>query len=107
MPVLVAILRDTPDQEKADHWSDPNEAGELRRYAAEAVEWLTDDPDVLLFVARTCLRDRYWKCRMNGLGLLERLGERGQELLPVVQRLVGDEVAEIREWAERVLNRSV
>ena len=94
VPALVAVLQETTDQE---------EAGELRRYSAEAIERLTDDPAVLLSVARACLQDRFWKCRMVGLGLVEQLGERGRELLPLVQLLVTDEVAENRASAERIV----
>ena len=86
VPALMEAFKQTADQE---------EAGELRRYAAEAIERLTDDPIVLLSVAHACLADRFWKCRMIGLGLVERLGEQGRELLPLVQLLVADEEAEI------------
>ena len=48
VPALVAVLQETADQE---------EAGELRRYSAEAIERLTDDPD-RAFVGRSCLSCR-------------------------------------------------
>ena len=83
-------------QEATANWSDGNEAGELRRYAAEAIERLSDDHDVLLSVARSCIQDQYWKCRMVGLGLIEQIGERGRELVQFVQPLVKDELPEIR-----------
>jgi HEAT repeat protein len=94
VPALVAVLRESADLEAA---------GELRRYSAEAIERLTDDPEVLLPVARASLQDRFWKCRMIGLGLVEQLGEGGRELLPFVQLLVNDETAEIRGRAERIV----
>lgn len=97
VPALVAILQETRDQE---------EAGELRRYSAEAIERLTDEPAMLLSLARGCLADRFWKCRMVGLGLVEQLGERGRELLPLVQPLLTDEVVEIRASAERIVSDS-
>ena len=94
VPALVLVLQETAE-----------EAAELRRYAAEAIERLTDEPSVLLSVARACLQDRFWKCRMVGLGLVEQLGERGRELLPLVQPLVNDEVVENRRRAEQIVIR--
>ncbi len=104
VPVLLAILEQTPDQEATAHWSDRNEAGELRRYCAEAIERITDDHDLVLSVARACLQDSYWKCRMVGLGLIEQIGGRGRELLPLVRPLLNDELSEIRASAERIVN---
>ena len=80
-----------------------NDAGELRHRAAEAVERLTEDLGVLLPLARCCLEDRFWKCRLFGLGLVRRLGEQGRELLSLVKPLVNDEEAEIRQSAERIV----
>ena len=79
----------------------------MRSYAVEAVERLTDEIDVLTTVARHCLRDRFWKCRMRGLFLIERLLKRQPELrdglVPMIEPLVKDEVEEVRGNARRVL----
>ncbi len=79
VPMLLNVLEQSADSPDAD---------ELRRCAAEAVEGLADDGDVLFAVARLCLIDPYYKCKLIGLGLIERLGERGAELRPLVERLV-------------------
>lgn len=82
--------------------SDQSDGQELRRCAAEAVEQLTNDPEVLMTLAQSCLSDRFYKCRLIGLNLVEKLGERGRELLSLVQSLVKDEVMEIKMEARRV-----
>jgi len=75
--------------------------------AAEAIENLTGEMDVLLKVAQLCLRDRNWKCRMRGLFLVERLLKRQSDLrdglVPLIEPLVKDEVEEIREKARRIV----
>lgn len=58
MPILVGLIEELKDQPEAD---------EFRRFAVEAVERLTDDSDVLTTVARHCVHDRAWECRMKGL----------------------------------------
>jgi HEAT repeat protein len=98
MPILLSLIEETKDQPLAD---------ELRRFAVEAVERLTDDSDVLTTVARQCVHDRAWECRMKGLFILERLLKRQPELreglVPLLEVLVSDEVEEIRERARRIL----
>jgi hypothetical protein len=46
---------------------------------------LTSESDVLLQVARTCLKDRYFKCKMIGLDLIGRIDESGRELTPLAE----------------------
>jgi HEAT repeat protein len=96
--VLVALIGDLKDQPEADVF---------RRFAAEAVERLTQDSDVLTIVARQCVHDRAWECRMKGLFIFERLLKRRPELrdglVPLIEALAGDEVEEIREGARRIL----
>jgi HEAT repeat protein len=98
IPILLSVIEETRDQVEAD---------ELRSYAAEAIENLTGEMDVLLKVAQLCLRDRNWKCRMRGLFLVERLVQRQSELLrgfvPLIEPLVKDKSEEIREKARRIL----
>ena len=94
VPQLLSVLRTAVDQPATD---------ELRRCVAEAIEQLTSDTEILLQVARTCLVDRYFKCKLIGLNLKGRLGERGRELIPLVERLVQDELREVREEANRAL----
>jgi hypothetical protein len=60
---------------------DQGEADELRSYAAEAIERLTNDIDVLVIVAQHCRSDPFWKSRMHGLFLVERLLKRQPDLL--------------------------
>jgi hypothetical protein len=95
---FLAVLDETADQ---------SEAGELRLRTAEAVESLTDSFRVLVPLARRLLRDRLEKCRMHGLHLVERLGERDRRLLPMlvpnVVPLLGDEVDEVRAIAQRIM----
>jgi hypothetical protein len=50
VPILLALIEETSDQVEAD---------ELRSYAAESIEHLTGEMDVLLKVARRCLVDRF------------------------------------------------
>jgi HEAT repeat protein len=71
VPILLALIEKMRDHPEAD---------ELRSYAAEAIERLTDDTKVLTTVARRCLEDRYWKFRMHGLFLVERLIKRQPDL---------------------------
>ena len=84
------------------------EAGELRRCLAETVESLTDSFRVLVPLARRCLRDPHWRCRLHGLVLVDRLGERDRRLLPMlvqnVKPLLADEVEEIRAVAQRIMD---
>jgi HEAT repeat protein len=98
MPILLALIEDTKDKVDADG---------LRRSAAEAIERLTDDIDVLVTVSKHCLQDRFWKCRMHGLFLVERILKRQPDLrdgfVPLIEPLVKDELEEIREEARRVL----
>lgn len=97
VPILVNVLEQTAGSADAD---------ELRRCAAEALEALTDDGEVLFAVARICLIDSYYKCRLIGLGLVERLGDRRAELLPLVERLVRDEVEAVSTEAGRITSKS-
>ena len=98
IPILLSVIEETRDQTEAD---------ELRSYAAEAIVNLISEMDVLLKLAQHCLVDRFWKCRMNGLLLVERLLTRQPDLrdslVPLVEPLVTDEVEEIREKARRIL----
>lgn len=92
--ILMAVLDETADQ---------SEAGELRLRLTEAVECLTDSLRVLVPLARRLLRDRSWKCRLQGLRLVERLGERDRRLLPMlvpnIVPLLDDEVNEVQAVA--------
>lgn len=63
---------------------------------------MSDDADALFTVARLCLVDPFYKCRLIGLGLTERHGKRGAELLPFAERLVDDEVDEVAVTARRI-----
>lgn len=92
---LLSVLQAAADQPETD---------ELRRCAAEAIEQLTSESDVLLQVARTCLQDRFFKCKLIGLNVIGRVGENGRELIPLVERLVHDEMLEVREEARSVLD---
>lgn len=98
---VVAVLLNVLEQTARSADTD-----ELRRCAAEAVEALTDDGEVLFAVARICLIDSYYKCRLIGLGLVERLGDRRAELLPLVERLVRDEVEAVSTEAGRITSKS-
>jgi len=102
VPILVALLEELQDQAEAD---------EFRRYVAEAIERLTGDSDVLTNVARHCLRDRSWECRMKGLliveGLLKRQADLRVRFVPLIEPLVKDDVEEIRERARRFLDGSL
>jgi hypothetical protein len=93
-----------------DETANEAETDELRRCSVEAVESLTDSFRVLVQLARRCLLDRYWKGRMHGLMLAERLGERDRRLLPMLQPnvepLLNDEVEEVREVARRIVRGS-
>jgi len=98
IPILLTLIEEMKDQADADA---------LRLFAAEAIEKLTGEMDVLLPVACRCLADRFWKCRVSGLSLAERLLKRQPEvshrLVPLLEPLVNDEVDEIRENAVRLL----
>jgi hypothetical protein len=102
IPILLAVLNEAADQ---------IEACELRRCAAEAIELLTDSYRTLVPLARCCLGDRSWKCRLLGLQMVGRLGERHWRLLlmlvPNVEPLVDDEVEEVREAARRIVDGSL
>ena len=93
VPILMGVLRDSASQPDAD---------ELRRCAAEAIESLTDDRGILLTVARLCLIDQFYKCKLIGLSLVERLGERGPDILLLVEPLLSDDVEPVRAAAQRI-----
>lgn len=99
VPVLLEVLNETADQA---------EASELRYRAAEAVEAITDSLRTLVSLARRCLRDRFWKSRLFGLALVERLGKRDRRLLemlmPNVGPLLDDEVEEINDFAREIVD---
>lgn len=99
VPVFVQVLDET-----ADH----PDAGELRYRAAEAVESLTDSFRTLVPLARRCLADSYWKPRLYGLTLVERLGKRHRRLLemlmPSVEPLLDDEMEEVRAFAREIVD---
>ena len=99
LPVFLAVLDETWNQEDAD---------ELRRYSAEAIESLTESFRILVPLARRCLKDHFWKCRMHGLFLVERLSQRHRRLLPMllpnVEPLLDDELEENREIARRIVD---
>ena len=99
VPIFLQVLNETADQA---------EAGELRYRAAEAIETLTESFRTLVPLARRSLGDRYWKSRLYGLALVERLGKRSRRLLemlmPSVEPLLDDEVEEIREDARRIVD---
>ena len=98
IPTLLTLLEEMKEHPEAD---------ELRSYAAEAVERLTDDIEILTTVVRHCLHDRYFKCRMHGLFLVERLFKKRSKLrdgfVPMIIPLAKDEVEEIRANARRIL----
>jgi HEAT repeat protein len=102
VPILVELLEQMKDQAEAD---------EFRHYIAEAIERLTGDIEVLTTVARHCLRDRFWECRMKGLfiveGLLKRQAEMRDRFVPLVEPLVKDEIEEVRDRARRILAGSL
>ena len=99
--VLLAVL---------DEAAEDREADELRLRAVEAVERLSESFRVLVPLARCCLRDRYWRCRLHGLDLFERLVRRERRLKamlsPSVEVLVGDEAEEVRVAAQRIVSQS-
>jgi hypothetical protein len=99
IPILLSVIEQTADHTEAD---------ELRCYAAEAIENLTGEMDVLITVANQCIADRDWKCRMRGVFLVERLLKRQPKLrdglVALIDPLVKDDVEEIREHARRLLN---
>lgn len=93
VPILLSVLQESAKQSDAD---------ELRCCSAEAIEALTDDDDALLSVARLCLVDQFYKCKLIGLSLAERLGDQRPELRPLVEPLCDDEVEEVRAAAQRI-----
>jgi hypothetical protein len=99
VPILLKLIEDTKDQV---------EANGLRHCSAEAIENLTGEMEVLMKVARYCLDDKDWKCRMRGLFLVERLLKRRPDLhdgfVPLIEPLVTDELEEIRDNARRILD---
>jgi HEAT repeat protein len=99
IPILLSLIEEMKDQPDAD---------ELRSHAVEAIERLTDNIEVLTTVAKHCLQDRCWKCRMRGLFLIERLLKRQPDLrdgfVPIIKPLVRDQNEEIRGNAWRVLD---
>ena len=99
VPIFLHVLNETVAQPEAD---------ELRFRSAEAIESFTDSFRVLVPLARRCLADRGWKCRMHGLAMVERLGKRRRRilemLLPSVEPLLADEVEEIRAFAREIVD---
>ena len=99
IPVFLAVLVETAGEADAD---------EMRRLSAEAIESLSDSFRVLVPLARRCLLDRFWKCRMHGLMLVEQLVQRERRLLPMlvpnVEPLLSDEVEEVRKIARRIVD---
>lgn len=89
--MLLAVLDET-----AEHI----DACELRLRSVDAIECLSNSYRVLVPLARHCLRDKYWKCRLLGLELVERLIRRERRLQPLlmpnVEALAGDAVEEVR-----------
>ena len=94
--IFLAVLDETADQ---------SESGELRQRLAEGIESMTNSFRVLVPLARRLLRDR--PCRLHGLQLVERLGERDRRLLPMlvpnVKPLLSDEVEEVTAIAQRIM----
>lgn len=97
VPVLLSVLEQSANSP---------DANELRRCAAEAVVGLSDNGDVLFAVARLCLIDPYFKCKLIGLELIERLGERGAELRPLIERLTNDNVESVISAARKAMSGS-
>ena len=95
VPVLLNVFEQSVGSVDAD---------ELRRCSAEAIETLADDGEVLFAVARLCLVDAFYKCKLIGLGLIKNLGERAAELRPWIERLVVDEVEAVSVTARRTSN---
>jgi len=101
VPMLLAVMEATKDQA---------EANELRYYAAYAIENLTGEIDVLVTVARLCLADCHWTCKMLGLALAERIIKRQPDLrssfVPLIRPLSDDVIEEIRTAARQLLDCS-
>lgn len=101
VPTILAVLDETAKQ---------IDAGELRLRSVETIEQLTDSFRVMVPLARRCLRDGYWKCRLAGLHSVEGLISRERRLLPVlmpnVEVLLGDEVEEVRSAARRFVSQN-
>ena len=99
VPIFLQVLNEAADQ--AD-------AGELRFRAAEAIEALSDSFRTLVPVARRSVEDRYWKVRLFGLTLVERLGKRSRRVLEMlignVKPLLDDDLEEIRVVARQIAN---
>jgi hypothetical protein len=83
--------------------ADSTEADELRRCAAEAAQAIVDNGEVLFAFARLCLADSYYKCKLIGLDLTERLGERRAELLPLIELLIRHEIDAVAALARKTL----
>lgn len=98
VPILFSII---------ETMHDDDDAGELRSCAVEAIERLTDNIEVLKTVVRHSVRDRYWKCRAQGLFLVERILKRTPAvhngLVRLIKPLAKDESDEIRERAQQLL----
>ena len=94
VPVLLEVIEQTASSADTD---------ELRRCLAETIESLTDNEALLAVVARRCLTDPFYKCKLIGLGLIERLDdERRRKLIPFVKRLILDEVESVSTEAQRI-----
>jgi hypothetical protein len=94
LSALLLVLRSSVGEQEAE---------ELRWNCAEAIEKHSDDPAVLLEAARRCLVDSYYKCNFVGLSLVEKLGGKGRDLVPLVKPITQHQFAELRRESERVL----
>jgi len=99
--IFLAVLDETADQPEAD---------ELRQRTAEAMEYMKSSFRVLVPLARRLLRDRLGPCRLHGLHLVERLGERDRRiwpmLVPNVEPLLNDDLEEVTAIAQRIMGVS-
>lgn len=101
VPILLNVLDEAAAQ---------SDAGELRLCLVQAIEQLTDSFRVRVPLARRCLSDRFWKCRLRGVRFVERLIRRERRLLPMlvpnVEELLLDEVVEVQEAARQFVSQN-
>ena len=95
VPILLTLIDETKDQP---------EANESRYFAAESIERLTGEINVLTTIACRCLVDCFWQCRMRGLFVVERQPELRDSFVPIIELLVKDEVEEIRDLAREIVD---
>ena len=96
--------------EVLDETAEHIDACELRLGLVEAIEQLTDSFRVLVPLARRCLRDQHWKCRLHGVRLVEQLIRRERRVLPMlmpnVDALLADGVVEVQVAVRRFVSQN-